>query len=335
MVLKTRRKKKSLEGGVVYNNIAPFITISHTLRRNTMIKPRRKCSDFKSPLPTCYTRDELITLVEEWNDNNPKRKIVKTKSSTKTELWNKLRERHGNVNEDTWSNSSALKAAFAPITRLSWKQNKNTWLDEDDIARVMKCFQKNFVKFHYIHPPPIDFDERDPINKQRCAYSILCNYNYKDLASKYNTFGVIFNTDVNDGPGKHWVALFVDLVKGEISYFDSVGDEPPKEVNKLIKRLKKQGNEYFKMNGLNRKIKININRTQHQHERTECGVYCLTFIYYMLKIGEFDHFNSRPIYDFDIETLRGYFFDDGNRVYTPKSCGPNDDHQHILCKITN
>ena len=57
---------------------------------------------------------------------------------------------------------------------------------------------------------------------------------------------MVINLDPHDKPGSHWVALYFDLKKMEIYYFDSYGIYPPKEVENLMFRLKEQGKDLKK-----------------------------------------------------------------------------------------
>ena len=41
---------------------------------------RRRCSDLKSPKPTCYTKKELIELALDWNSKNKTNKIINIRS---------------------------------------------------------------------------------------------------------------------------------------------------------------------------------------------------------------------------------------------------------------
>ena len=97
--------------------------------------------------------------------------------------------------------------------------------------------------------------------------------------------------------------------KGEIYYFDSVGDDPPPEVQNLIERFRTEGAKH-----LNKKIKVHINRTVHQLGNTECGIYCLAFIHHMLTNGDFNILQKR-VPDDEIAKLRAFFFDDVQGVY--------------------
>ena len=67
---------------------------------------------------------------------------------------------------------------------------------------------------------------------------------------------------------------------------------------------------------MQKKIKINYNKIEHQKLFTECGIYCLAFMHHMLITdGDFSIFNQERIADEKIEFLRAFFFDDVEGIY--------------------
>lgn len=274
---------------------------------------KRKCKNFKNPIVTCYTKKNLIKIAHDWNNKNPNMKITNIQNKKKIILWNDLKNNFKTEREDLWTDFMNkpffCEESFAPLVPTHWNNDKYAWLSDLDISNAMKFYQDKYKNFHFIEPAPIDFDAKD--TQDRCLYSDLCKYNYDTLYKKYHYVGIVFNTDPHDKPGQHWISLFIHLKKGEISYFDSTGDNPPIEIRNLIDRFKIQGQKLLKQ-----KIKLNINKIQHQKLYSECGVYCLAFIHHMLVTdGDFDIFNIKRIPDEKIQFLRGFFFDDINEIY--------------------
>ena len=282
---------------------------------------RRKCSDFSPPKPTCYTKDQLLGLAKDWNSAHPKNKITSITRMNKQNLWVELQKKHGTYHEDQWirrskktrKNPRPYEAAFLPKVPAGWNANiddEKNWLSSEDINRVMHAYEKQFRKFNFAEIVPIDFGTKTLTGKCAFIESNLCNEKYANLAKKYTTFAIVFNTDTHDGPGQHWISMFVDFKKGEICYFDSVGDAPPTQVKKLIERLQKEGNAHHK-----RPVKVFINKTRHQLKNTECGIYCLVFVRHMLMNGDFNQFSNYRLADEDAFKYRSYFFDDLHGVY--------------------
>ncbi len=111
--------------------------------------------------------------------------------------------------------------------------------------------------------------------------------------------GTVLNMDTSDKGGSHWVSIFFKASKGyQFDYFDSVGNEPPPEVQKLINDIKKR---YSSM-------KVNINRIDHQLGSTECGVYSINFIINRLNGKSFESVSKNIIRDSEMNKKRKVFF---------------------------
>tara|TARA_Y100000389_G_scaffold103140_1_gene100037 strand:+ start:5996 stop:6871 length:876 start_codon:yes stop_codon:yes gene_type:complete len=279
---------------------------------------RRKCRDLRYPKPTCYTRSQLLKVASDWNKNNSENKIKNYSRLRKNRLWKELSKRRG-INESEWVTKNEkvnedLNDRLAPKVPDEWAKNKNAWLSDIDLFNAMKAYVKQYSKYHFLWPAPIDFGDKTLSGK--CAWSDLCNYSYSGLSKDYNYFGVIFNTDPHHLSGQHWISMFIDLKNGEICYYDSVGDEPPPEVKKLLNRLEKEGNEYLSSKKSKKKIQVKINKNRHQYKNTECGIYSLAFLHHMLSDGNFEKFTENGYPDEEIMKLRAHFFDDTDNIYT-------------------
>lgn len=87
--------------------------------------------------------------------------------------------------------------------------------------------------------------------------------------TKRNNFGIIINTDVSTGRGKHWVSFFVKNGKG--LYFDSFGLPPyDNDIKKFIFKICKKNYIY------------NKKRLQSLSSKT-CGVYSMLFLIWCCK----------------------------------------------------
>lgn len=222
-----------------------------------------------------FDKDEVNHLREVYNKEHPKEKPIPEGDTTT--VWNELRSRfrsHCEMGTPECIINSMLTKPKAPD---SWSANPEEWLSSDDIDHVEKQFQKLFKKYKYLGTFPIDFDKKSETGK--CLISSLCSLDLKDLHKDgYTQIGIIFNTDVSTGPGKHWVALFCDIgpefEEPRITYFDSYAHKPEKEIQRLMKRWKEQWSEA----GIHSNpMKLTYNKTRHQYEDSECGMYCLYF----------------------------------------------------------
>jgi hypothetical protein len=125
---------------------------------------------------------------------------------------------------------------------------------------------------------------------------------------KIKCYACVLNTDVSDGPGKHWVCLFVDLRNKDewsIEYFDSLGEKPFYSINYWMRK-----NKDCVERQLNQKIKICLASKNicHQKLNTECGMYCLYYIRKRLEQTPVEHFSKAPVPDDFIAKFREYTF---------------------------
>ena len=68
---------------------------------------------------------------------------------------------------------------------------------------------------------------------------------------KITKIGMVINHDYSNMGGSHWVfALFIDLQKGQIYYFDSYGIKEKKEIGEYVEEVK----EFIKSKNINQYI---------------------------------------------------------------------------------
>lgn len=269
--------------------------------------PKRKGNEIKI---SCYTRDSLNKLKNIWNNKHPDMKITSKKYIN---IWKDLKSLLSNTcyRESCWLTelyeSEHLKEKeylinFAAKKPNSWKKNPTEWLSSLDIIEVMKRWENIDKEFEFIGPSPIDYDTHIMYNE--CVWEELCEFSLSDTLNRgKKKIGIIFNLDKHNQPGSHWVAVYLDLKKKEIYYFDSYGDSIPKQINKFIKKVQCQGKK------LDLNIKKIVLKTRHQYSDSECGMYSLYFIIQLLKGKPISHFNKR-ISDKYMKKLRNMYFND-------------------------
>jgi hypothetical protein len=237
---------------------------------------------------TCYPKEILFKIRNAYNESHLDKKI---EENDPTKLLQLLTERLTTCEkEDCWLEQ--LKDAnlkkkideliFSPDKPSEWLKNKNEWLSNVDIFEVLSQYEMTYNNFEFIGPTPIDFDTRLPDKDNKCVWEELCTISLeKKLKEGKDKIGIIFNLDRHDQGGSHWVSLFVDLKDRFIFYYDSAGNDIPKEIDALRERLMKQALELKK----NKKMKMKFYKNypvEHQHGNTECGMYSLFFIITML-----------------------------------------------------
>ena len=253
---------------------------------------------------SCFKNNILFILKENWNSNNSK----KIESNDPKEIWRFLKKNMGKkcYNELCWlknkdvsenlDNEFIKNKYFRPFSPKTWKKKPYEWLSSKDISKVMEQYTSNYSNFVFLGPSPIDFDSKQMHGT--CVWEQLCNLNLENYYNKkINKIGIIFNLDPHYKSGSHWVALFIDLEKHFIFYFDSNGDRIPKQINKLVKRIKIQASKLQ----LELKYVSNYN-IEHQQKDGQCGMYTLYFIIELLKGNkDYTYFNDKKHKIKDVE----------------------------------
>ena len=258
---------------------------------------------------SCYTNDALFKMKTYWNARHQRDKISTNDSK---QIWLELREKMGNScdRESCWLRSKFMEGkvdtellnyTFAPKSPDEWKRKPNDWLSSLDIESVMKQYEKYYRCFEFLGPSPIDYNHHKLYGE--CVWEELCHLNLSKMVKRNkNKLGIIFNTDPHYKNGEHWISMFVNIKKKFIVYFDSNGNEPPKEVKQLITTIEKQGKQ------LGIDFKVHINKREHQKTDSECGMYCLYFIIQMLKDKDVTYFLKNNIPDEEVFELRNKYF---------------------------
>jgi len=245
-----------------------------------------------------FDEDEIERLRTVYNKEHPKEPEIQKRGASA--VWAELKRRlHSkcNTGEPTCIVSSMIKRPRAPT---SWKKNPTEWLSSDEIDKVERSYEKVINDYHFVGCVPIDFDLKSEMSK--CIVSTLCSMKLEQLYKKgYRRIGIVFNTDVHDGPGQHWIAAFLDmrdeLQFPRMTYFDSYAHRPEKEIQRLMFRWKDQWDEKHPHET---PMKLTYNSTRHQFKESECGMYCLYFHYACLMDIPMD----RRISDEQINHLR-------------------------------
>lgn len=305
MIKKTKKNtKKSTSGNVSRNSKDTKINLD-------------SCNPANNNSSSCFDFEALVKIASGWNKDHPKPKdkitIPKIDNyKNKHKLWNSIDKKLRGTCTTEWCwieqefvrkvGNRELEALFRPKMPRSWKKNKYEWLSSIDIESVMKQYEEKYSDFKFIGPVPIDFDYQYEFGK--CIVNELCNIKITNL-NKHNIskVGVIFNLDPHNKPGSHWVAMYMDLKKQVVYFFDSYGSSPPNEVQLLIERLQEQAEE------LGFELKYDYSKIRHQYENSECGVYSIYFIIQLLEGKKtFESMQKTRIPDKVVNDKRNYFF---------------------------
>lgn len=290
---------------------------NNTLRKLKTIKPINSSS--------CLSLSVIKQLVQAWNNKNPDDKINTNQPAQG--LYRELKSKFDGKDEIMWfehdiidslldkSKIDELKQLyFKPLAPETWSSNPKQWLSNNDIEKVLNQYEIKYPEFKSYGALPIDFDLK---SGNSCVINNICSISLESLMNQNKKYiGVIFNLDKHNESGSHWIALFVNIPKGELNFWDSVAKPAPPEVEKLMNKLEKQlkiikekQTLYKKCNCCYKDIVKQYNKIQHQFENTECGMYSLHFIIEQLDEGkDFNQVCRNIINDSKMNAMRKEYF---------------------------
>jgi hypothetical protein len=188
----------------------------------------------------------------------------------------------------------------------------NKLLSNINIDGILMQWQKIFTDFH-----PYNFNMRnyasysfrqgEIINRPDTLSTVL----FSDLYEQgKRCAGCVINSDVYQGGGKHWMALFVDArtQPATVEFFNSSGRAPAMEwISWLVKTQ-----EGLTQLGVEAKI-VKSTAIKHQESRSECGLYSLFYIWARLNKVPCEYFLTHPIHDKYMFEFRQHLFADDRR----------------------
>lgn len=139
----------------------------------------------------------------------------------------------------------------------------------------------------------------------------LAKIDYMELKDRYDSIGVVLNSDYSYGPGKHWFAIYVDLStlrnnnKLILEYFNSSGRMPYEQIIEYYEEIKTK--YAMKYPGIEVVLKI-IVEERIQESKTECGMFSLIFIIGRIEGKSAEFFNKKNITDADMIRYRKLIF---------------------------
>jgi len=292
----------------------------------------KKCAPSKTYKDgSCFSLKSLKKIAENYNLKNPNNKINIT--DNKSELVKHLEQKLNNkCSEQTcWLRMDFIKALndeeiLKNTFRPEGPANKYDWLSTTDIDKVVEQYQQKHKDFLFLGAVPADFEDLPILGVKDLDFDELKKNNK-------NKIGMVINLDEHDKSGSHWVALYTDLNKGQIYYFDSFAKKPSKRtrkfINKIVKYLyKNKYNKDIKINDIIQPLKnkttskivndvqkfdIKYNTIQHQFNNSECGVYSINFIVRLVGGETFDEVTKDITKDEKMNECRGVYFRNGKQ----------------------
>ena len=180
-----------------------------------------------------------------------------------------------------------------------------------NIDDIMRQFTKKFpgfyaYNFNMRNYKQYRFERGRVINEPDSLHTMP----FGSLYGKYNCAGCVINTDVYQGSGEHWMALFVDArtPKCTVEFFNSSGEKKTAWVPWMIKTRDD-------MTAHMPTEIIFCDTIKHQSSMSECGLYSLFYIYARLNGIPAEYFKTKKIKDKHMFAFRQHLYKDNNAKY--------------------
>lgn len=186
-------------------------------------------------------------------------------------------------------------------------------LSNINIDETLIKWARSFLEFFPCPFAMMDFDKNGDLFGSINLLDVLDGKETIDLGRNFGgtvkrqatCFGCVLNTDVSSGPGKHWVAVFVDCRESQwtIEYFNSAGNPPP---NPVVRWMAKQK---AILSARNSNVStISVTQIDHQESKTECGLYALYYIRSRIEKIPYTFFFDQKIPDDAMTYFRTHVF---------------------------
>lgn len=175
--------------------------------------------------------------------------------------------------------------------KTSGPRDSTELLNNFHIDETLQRWARAFPEFFAYPFAMMDFDKTsepfaawDIVDVLEGRISHSLGPGYKSIKRKAQCAGCVLNTDTSSGPGKHWVAAFVDARGGPaedwtVEYFNSAGRPPPKPMIVWMERTRARLQDYRKKSGHTGRVEtVPVTSVAHQDSQTECGLYGLYFL---------------------------------------------------------
>ena len=201
-----------------------------------------------------------------------------------------------------------VNAAFKPVAPRTWDRNKNEWLSNEDIEKVMKQYEAADPKFKFYGCFPIDFGSKLDKKHATCVSEEICHLNLKrERASGRTRLGFVFNTDKHTGGGQHWIAAYVGMDPKDknfgVYYYDSVAKAVPPQIARFVANCR----EMLKDLVGRTRVPVHTNSVRKQFKGTECGIFVMLFLASMRSV-RFSRICEDMGTDDEVEAFRSVFF---------------------------
>jgi len=195
-------------------------------------------------------------------------------------------------------------------------------LSNYNIDDTLRRWARVFPEFYPCPFAMMDFERNGDRFGRVDLAEVLAGRAAVDLGPGFGTvqrpspcFGCVLNTDTSSGPGKHWVAVFVDCRPSRqpwtVEYFNSAGHPPPRPVVRWAEKARAQLVEYRRGMGRDATgevLVVPVTDIDHQESQTECGLYALYYIRRRLEGTPYRFFFEQRVPDDAMTAFRAHVF---------------------------
>ena len=286
---------------------------------------------------SCINKKTLKIIAENFTNEYGVEFKTDNKKELVEQLENQFSKKFKCEDQTCWLKQKFVKKIENPdlfnfTFRPKGPEKKLDWLSTTNINDVIEQYEKEYDDFLFLGAVPYDFQELRELElgkeldfKELESGKLNEDYN---KGKKINKFGMVINLDPHYKGGSHWVALYSNLDKNQIYFFDSFGKKPKKNIRKFINKItkylyKKKYNQKLNLNSLITDLKnnnssnqienlskfdIRYNDIQHQVKNTECGVYSINFIIRLVHGETFDNITKNITRDDNMNDCREVYF---------------------------
>lgn len=276
--------------------------INHFMHNGGLLSSRSVCAPGKRlEHGTCLTHYSLQKIASYINNKHGKIEI-QIDADKKIMLDNIKNYLNCRDDECIISHKYIIEMNDADIIQYTLRHTgpKNTqWLSTIDINRVLDQYNHINKDFIFLGAVPIDFKNLPFLGVSNLDLNQLQNESIHKLA-------IVFNLDEHYKSGSHWVALYSDLKKKKIYFFDSNGIKPEYRIRSFMIYIIKYLMSKYSIDISN--MDISHNPVRHQYKNSECGVYSINFIIRCLKGETYKSIQQDKMHDDDMQLCRNVYF---------------------------
>ena len=189
----------------------------------------------------------------------------------------------------------------------------NKLLSNINIDSILHQWQTKFTDFYAYNFNMLNYMDYSFRNGRTVEEpDTLATVSWNSLKLKYKCAGCVINSDVYQGGGKHWMALFADWrdpAHYTIEFFNSSGYAPAPEWVAWMEKIKSA----MEITDKTARIEcIRVSQIRHQKSKSECGLYSLYYIWSRLNGKTPDFFKNNKIEDKLMFEFRQHLFTGGH-----------------------